>query len=89
MKSRQQQGEGIPRAVTVEAIDACPRYLAQPVLDIDRSVETRLMQKALLQSGQRLHNFLVDVTNYVLLELGQPLHAFDGDKLVGYSGSYR
>lgn len=80
-----QQGEvDTTRAVTVEAIDACPRYLAQPVLDIDRSIETPdWMQKALLQSGQRLHNFLVDVTNYVLLELGQPLHAFDGDKLVG------
>ena len=72
------------QAVTVLATEACPRYLAQPVRDIDRSVETPdWMQKALLQSGQRLHNFLVDVTNYVLLELGQPLHAFDADKLVG------
>ncbi len=80
-----QQGEvEATQAVTVDAAEACPRYLAQPVLDIDRSVETPdWMQKALLQSGQRLHNFLVDVTNYVLLELGQPLHAFDADKLVG------
>lgn len=80
-----QQGEvEATQAVTVDAVEACPRYLAQPVLDIDRSVETPdWMQKALLQSGQRLHNFLVDVTNYVLLELGQPLHAFDADKLVG------
>ncbi|PNK60686.1 phenylalanine--tRNA ligase subunit beta [Psychrobacter sp. FDAARGOS_221] len=72
------------QAVKVVATDACPRYLAQPVLNIDRQVETPdWMQKALLQSGQRLHNFLVDVTNYVLLELGQPLHAFDADKIVG------
>ncbi|WP_201545316.1 phenylalanine--tRNA ligase subunit beta [Psychrobacter sp. H7-1] len=72
------------QAVTVEATEACPRYLAQPVLEIDRSIETPdWMQKSLLQSGQRLHNFLVDVTNYVLLELGQPLHAFDADKIVG------
>ena len=80
-----QQGEvDATQAVTVEAVEACPRYLAQPVLNIDRSIETPdWMQKALLQSGQRLHNFLVDVTNYVLLELGQPLHAFDADKLVG------
>lgn len=81
----EQQGEvEATQAVKVEAVEACPRYLVQPVLDIDRSIETPdWMQKALLQSGQRLHNFLVDVTNYVLLELGQPLHAFDADKLVG------
>ncbi|WP_296404680.1 phenylalanine--tRNA ligase subunit beta [Psychrobacter sp.] len=80
-----QQGEvEATQSVTVEATDACPRYLAQPILNIDRAIETPdWMQKALLQSGQRLHNFLVDVTNYVLFELGQPLHAFDADKLVG------
>ena len=80
----QQEEVESTQAVTVEAVDACPRYLAQPVVNIDRSIETPdWMQKALLQSGQRLHNFLVDVTNYVLLELGQPLHAFDADKIVG------
>ncbi|WP_227430899.1 phenylalanine--tRNA ligase subunit beta [Psychrobacter sp. I-STPA6b] len=72
------------QAVRVEATQACPRYLAQPISDIDRSVETPAwMQQALVQSGLRSHNFLVDVTNYVLLELGQPLHAFDADKIVG------
>lgn len=72
------------QSVSVAATEACPRYLAQPILDIDRSVQTpKWMQDALLQSGLRSHNFLVDVTNYVLLELGQPLHAFDADKIVG------
>ncbi len=71
-------------SVTVTASSGCPRYLAQPVFDINRSIATpKWMQQALLQSGQRLHNFLVDVTNYVLLELGQPLHAFDADKISG------
>ena len=74
----------ITQAVSVEATEACPRYLAQPIRGIDRSVATPAwMQQALVQSGLRSHNFLVDVTNYVLSEMGQPLHAFDADKIVG------
>ena len=71
-------------AVTVNAVDACPRYLLQSIDNIDRSITTpKWMQDALVQSGLRSHNFLVDVTNYVLMELGQPLHAFDADTIVG------
>ena len=71
-------------AVTVKAPDACPRYLLQAINNIDRSkVTPKWMQDALLHSGLRTHNFLVDVTNYVLMELGQPLHAFDADTIVG------
>lgn len=71
-------------AVTVKATDACPRYLLQAINNIDRSkVTPKWMQDALLHSGLRTHNFLVDVTNYVLMELGQPLHAFDADTIVG------
>ena len=71
-------------AVTVSAVEACPRYLLQSISDIDRSIDTpKWMQDALVQSGLRSHNFLVDVTNYVLMELGQPLHAFDADTIVG------
>ena len=70
--------------VTVSAVEACPRYLLQSISNIDRSIETpKWMQDALVQSGLRSHNFLVDVTNYVLMELGQPLHAFDADTIVG------
>ena len=70
--------------VQVMAIEQCPLYLAQPVLNIDRDVATpKWMLDALLQSGFRTHNFLVDVTNYVLMELGQPLHAFDKDQING------
>lgn len=70
--------------VRVEAVEACPRYLLQSIGDIDRSIDTpKWMQDALVQSGLRSHNFLVDVTNYVLMELGQPLHAFDADTIKG------
>ncbi|MCG3873454.1 MULTISPECIES: phenylalanine--tRNA ligase subunit beta [unclassified Psychrobacter] len=70
--------------VTVSAIEACPRYLLQLISNIDRSIDTpKWMQDALVQSGLRSHNFLVDVTNYVLMELGQPLHAFDADTIEG------
>jgi len=75
---------GATPAVTVNAVEACPRYLLQSISNIDRSIETpKWMQDALVQSGLRSHNFLVDVTNYVLMELGQPLHAFDADTIVG------
>ncbi|WP_201555643.1 phenylalanine--tRNA ligase subunit beta [Psychrobacter sp. 72-O-c] len=71
-------------AVTVSAVEACPRYLLQSINDIDRSIDSpKWLQEVLIQSGLRSHNFLVDVTNYVLMELGQPLHAFDADTIVG------
>lgn len=71
-------------AVKVDAVEACPRYLVQSIDNIDRSINTpKWMQDALVHSGLRSHNFLVDVTNYVLMELGQPLHAFDADTIVG------
>ncbi|MGE6328415.1 phenylalanine--tRNA ligase subunit beta [Psychrobacter pacificensis] len=75
---------GAMPAVTVDAVEACPRYLLQSISNIDRSIDTpKWMQDALVQSGLRSHNFLVDVTNYVLMELGQPLHAFDADTIEG------
>ena len=76
--------DGATLAVTVSAVEACPRYLLQSISNIDRSIDTpKWMQDTLVQSGLRSHNFLVDVTNYVLMELGQPLHAFDADTIVG------
>ena len=70
--------------VVVNAVEQCPRYLLQAISNIDRSIDTpKWMRDALIQSGLRTHNFLVDVTNYVLMELGQPLHAFDADTIKG------
>jgi len=70
--------------VSVEDEQACPRYLGRLIKNVNPNAETPLwMQESLRRSGLRSLGPIVDVTNYVLLELGQPLHAFDADKLTG------
>ena len=70
--------------VTLEAAAQCPRYLGRVIKGVDVSRPTPLwMQEKLRRSGLRSIDPVVDVTNYVLMELGQPMHAFDLDKLQG------
>lgn len=70
--------------LTVDAPEQCPRYLGRIVKGVDPSRPTPLwMQERLRRAGIRPHDCVVDITNYVLLELGQPMHAFDLDKLQG------
>ncbi|MEG1234321.1 MAG: phenylalanine--tRNA ligase subunit beta, partial [Acinetobacter sp.] len=64
--------------------DGCPRYLGRVIKNVNTKAPTpEWMEQALARSGIRQHSILVDITNYVLIELGQPLHAFDGGKVQG------
>jgi phenylalanyl-tRNA synthetase beta chain len=70
--------------VIIDAPQDCPRYLGRVIRNINPEVETPLwLQEKLRRCGLRSIDPVVDVTNYVLLELGQPLHAFDYTKLEG------
>jgi len=63
---------------------ACPRYVGVEVRGFNKDVETPLwIQEALRRCGIRPISLVVDITNYVMLELGQPMHAFDADTLKG------
>jgi len=70
--------------ISVKDPEGCPRYLGRILRNVDLSVESPLwMQEKLRRSGIRSIDAAVDVTNYVMLELGQPLHAFDREEIEG------
>lgn len=78
-----EQGPSIEGQVTVEILDPDlgPRYSAALVRDVKMGPSPLWMQLRLLRAGMRPINIVVDVTNYVMLETGQPLHAFDWEVL--------
>lgn len=63
--------------VKIEDADLCPRYAAKIIKNIKIESSPLWMQLRLMQSGMRPINNIVDITNYVMLEYGQPIHAFD------------
>ncbi len=68
-------------SVDIQSPPLCPRYCARVLRNVKIKPSPQWMQDKLEAAGQRPISNIVDVTNYVMLELGQPLHAFDWDRL--------
>ena len=75
--------QNFPVEVIVENEKACPRYTAVSLTGVEVKESPEWLQNRLLSIGLTPINNIVDVTNFVLHEMGQPLHAFDGDQIKG------
>jgi len=72
-----------PISIEIKDTDACPRYVGICIEGIEVKPSPDWLQKRLTSIGLKPINNIVDTTNFVLHELGQPLHAFDSDKIIG------
>ncbi|MBU0670833.1 MAG: phenylalanine--tRNA ligase subunit beta [Patescibacteria group bacterium] len=76
-------GKGVKLNIDVKDKKLCPRYMGVVLENIEVKDSPDWMQARLTAAGMRPINNIVDITNFVMLEYGQPLHAFDLDKLAG------
>jgi phenylalanyl-tRNA synthetase beta chain len=83
--SLSEEGEPIEKLISIELIDKrqCPRYACRAVMGIEVKESPEWLKKKVEACGVRSINNVVDVGNLVMLELGQPLHMFDYDKIEG------
>lgn len=70
-------------SVRIEAPDLCPRFTARYLADVHNGPSPEWMQRRLIAAGMRPISAVVDVTNYVMHELGQPMHAYDAEAVPG------
>ncbi|MBQ0127203.1 MAG: phenylalanine--tRNA ligase subunit beta [Bacteroidales bacterium] len=77
------EGAGEGFQIDVQAPDGAPRYTGITIKGVKVGPSPEWMQKRLLSIGSRPINSIVDISNYILFELGQPLHTFDADKIEG------
>jgi phenylalanyl-tRNA synthetase beta chain len=78
-------GDPIDKQISIEIIDSelCPRYCASLITGVKIKESPAWLQERLVAAGQRPINNIVDISNYVMLEYGQPLHTFDYERLKG------
>lgn len=77
----------VNESISIEVVDkeTCPRYLGHYIYDVKYMESPLWMKRRLIAVGHNAINAMVDITNYVLVEIGQPMHAFDFDTLEGSS----
>jgi len=89
LKMKTDQSQAVPvtnvrsLTITVQDADFCPRYTGRVIENVTITDSSELIRKRLEAVGSRAINSVVDATNYTMLDLGQPLHAFDADKVIG------
>lgn len=84
LKIKKSKGKA-PFTVDIKDKDLCPRYTARLIRDVKVGESPDWLKKKIVSMGLRPVNNVVDITNYILFELGQPMHAFNYDKIKGRS----